>query len=74
MVKRYVEQRSTIELIQSSDDPHEREIISIVGMLDVDDDTLLEMMGNVDLPEHHILHCRQNVKHMLGLDEPSEQT
>ena len=36
-------------------------------MLDVDEPSLLEMMGNVDLPDHHIPHCRENVKHRLGL-------
>ena len=44
---------------------HEKEIISIVALLDVDDDTMLDMMGDVDLPQHHIIHCRKNVKQML---------
>jgi len=65
--KRYVEHTPTIELLHSTDNPHEKEIISIVAMLDVDEETLLNMMGNVDLPDHHILHCRENVKQMLGL-------
>jgi hypothetical protein len=68
--KRYIEQHPTIELLQSSDDPHEKEVISAVALLDVDDDVLLAMMGNVDLPEHHILHCRETVKRMLGVDNP----
>ncbi len=65
--KRYLENRPTLELIKSTDDPHEKELITIVALLDVDDDTMLEMMGNVDLPEHHILDCRRNVKQMLGI-------
>jgi hypothetical protein len=66
--KRYIEHRPTVELIHSTDDPHEKEIISIVALLDVDEKSMLEMMGDVDKPEHHIIHCRENVKHMLGLD------
>ena len=65
--KRYVEHQSTIELLHSTDNPHEKEIISIVAMLDVDEADLLTMMGDVDMPDHHILHCRENVKQMLGL-------
>jgi hypothetical protein len=72
VIKRYVEHCTTMDLIRSTDDPHEKELISIVGLLDVDDDTLLEMMGNVDLPQHHILHCRQNVKQMLGIPDSPE--
>ena len=68
VTKRYVEHRPTMDLIRSTDDPHEKELISIVALFDVDDDTMLEMMGTVDLPEHHILHCRQNVRKMLGID------
>ena len=66
--KRYRENIPTIKLIHSTRDPHEKEIISIVALLDVDEKTMLELMGNVEQPEHHIIHCRENVKHMLGLD------
>jgi len=65
--KRYGENHSTIELINSTNDPHEKEIISIVALFDVDDESMLQMMGNVNLPEHHIIHCRENVKKMMGL-------
>lgn len=65
--KRYREHRPTIELIHSTDDPHEKEIISIVALLDVDEASMLAMMGDVSKPEHHIIHCRENVKRMLGL-------
>ncbi|WP_461481223.1 hypothetical protein [Porticoccus sp.] len=71
VVKRYVEGCSTLELLNSTDDPYHKELISIVALLDVDDETLLEMMGNVHLPQHHILHCRDNVRRILGLADPS---
>lgn len=66
--KRYVDHVPTMELLQSTDDPHEKEVISIVSMLDVDDESLLSMMGGVDMPAHHIIDCRDKVRHMLGLE------
>jgi hypothetical protein len=66
--KKYRDHRSTLELVQSTDDPRQKEIISIVALLDVDEETMIQMMGDVSKPTHHIIHCRQNVKHILGLD------
>lgn len=66
-IRRYAEGRSTIELLDSTDDPHEREVISIVATLDLDEETMLELMGEVDKPVHHIVHCRENIRRMLGL-------
>ena len=65
--RRFKEHHSTLELLKSTDDPHEKEVISIVALLDVDEETMLQMMGNVDKPEHHIVHCRANVKELLEL-------
>lgn len=64
--RRFIEKRPTVDLLASTDDPCEKEIIGIVALLDVDEAALLNLMGNVNLPEHHILHCRENVKKMLG--------
>ncbi len=60
--KRFKDGIPTVELIDHANNDEEREIISIVALLDVDDQTLCEMMGDADLPEHHIIHCRENVK------------
>ncbi len=38
------------------------------ALLDVDEQSMLQLMGDVGKPEHHIIHCRENVKRMLGLD------
>ena len=65
--KKYVEGRSTIELINSTNGPREKEIISIVATLDLDEEAMLELMGGVDRPTHHIIHCREDIKRMLGL-------
>ncbi|NOR73282.1 MAG: hypothetical protein GQ467_05370 [Mariprofundaceae bacterium] len=56
-----------MELINSSNGPREREIISIVATLDLDEDRMLELMGGVDRPTHHIIHCREDIKRLLGL-------
>jgi hypothetical protein len=66
--KRYVDHMSTMDLLKSTDDPHQKEVISIVAMLDVDENTLLGVMGDVDMPDHHIIHCRENVRRMLGVE------
>lgn len=63
--KRFKDDIPTVELIDHANNDKEREIISIAALLDVDDQTLCEMMGDVDLPEHHIIHCRENVKKMM---------
>jgi hypothetical protein len=70
--KRYGEHRPTIELLHSTNDPRQREIISIVAMLDVDEATMLQLMGDVDKPSHHIIHCRENVKRMLGIEDEAD--
>lgn len=67
--RKYRKHISTVELLQSTDDPRQQEIISIVALFDVDENTLLEMMGDVDQPDHHIIHCRDYVKQTLGLDD-----
>ena len=66
--KKYRDHQSTVELIASTNDLRQKEIISIVALFDVDENTLIRMMGGVDKPTHHIIHCREHVKQMLGLD------
>ncbi len=66
--KKFKEHLSTLDLIRSTDDPRQKEIISIVALLDVDEETMLQMMGDVQQPTHHIIHCRESVRQMLGLD------
>ncbi len=65
--KRYHQNCSTMELMQSTEDPHERELISIVAMLDVPDEVLLEVMCNAGMSDEHLIHCRSKAKAMLGL-------
>jgi hypothetical protein len=65
--KRYIENISTLDLLSSVHETRQKEIISIVALLDADDEFLLEMMGDVNLPDHHILHCREELKKMIKL-------
>ena len=51
-----------MELLSSTDVPAEREMVSAVALLDVDRETMLKMMGGVDMPEHHIIHCLENLR------------
>lgn len=67
--RKYQAHQSTLDLMRSTDDPHEKEIISIVALLDIDEETMIKMMGDVSKSTHHIIHCRENVNHMLGLDK-----
>ncbi len=66
--KRYVDHVPTMELLKSTDNAHDKEVISMVSMLDVDDDTLLGVMSDVDMPGDHILDCRETTRRKLGLE------
>ena len=68
MEQRYLRRIPTLELLEATDDPHEKEVISIVSLLDVDEATMLQLMGDVEMPEHHIVHCREDVRKLLDLN------
>ena len=63
--KHYEEGYSTQELLASTDDAQEKEVICIVSMFELDDDSVIRIMGDVNLPEHHILHCREHFREKL---------
>lgn len=64
--ERYVKNRPTMELLSEASDKKDREAIAVVALLDADDKQLLEMMGDVNRADHHILHCRKMTKRMLA--------
>ena len=64
--KRYKEQILTVDLLNSTEDPHEREVIGIVGCLDIDDETFLKIFSNVSKSEQHKLHCRESLKAIIA--------
>ncbi len=53
-------------LTLAGNNKYDREVISIVALLDVNENTMISMMGDVDKPEHHIIECRANVKQMVS--------
>jgi len=64
-IKHYEQGVPTMELLASAANAHEREVISIVAMFELDDVNMLRLMGDVNLPEHHILHCREHFREKL---------
>lgn len=62
IVRRFIEKRSTIELLRSTSDAAEKKIITMVAMLDLDDETVRDLMRNVRQTGDHILACRKRVK------------
>ncbi len=62
--KRFFEGYSTMELLTSAT-AEERLIISIVALVDVDDDALCEMIKGKDYFNENILSCRRNAKNLL---------
>ncbi|MCU7812215.1 MAG: hypothetical protein KZQ77_13395 [Candidatus Thiodiazotropha sp. (ex Notomyrtea botanica)] len=56
--RRYVDKIPTIKLLEHAANDREREAISAIAMLDLDEETMLSLMGDVDMPYHHIIHCR----------------
>ena len=65
IIERYIKNRSTIDLLGSVTDMLAREAITVVALVDSDDEILLEIMGDVNLPDHHILHCREHAKKLI---------
>jgi len=63
--KHYQQGIPTLELLAAANNAHEREVISIVAMFELDDASVLQLMGDVSLPEHHILHCREYFREKL---------
>ncbi|MDX8412251.1 MAG: hypothetical protein R8K46_10355, partial [Mariprofundaceae bacterium] len=63
--KRYVAGISTNDLLQAAKNAHEREVVCIVAMFELDDQAMAKMMGDVNLPEHHIIHCREQFRRRL---------
>lgn len=63
--KRYQQGVPTLELLAEAGNAYEREVIAIVAMFELDDESVLQLMGDVNLPEHHILHCREYFRDAL---------
>lgn len=64
--RHYVQGIPTVELLKSAANTHDREVISVVALFELDDTSVLKLMGDVNLPEHHILHCREYFREKLS--------
>ena len=64
-IKHYVDGMSTLELLNSTADANEKEAICVVAMFELDEKSMLEVMGDINLPEHHIIHCREHFRKEL---------
>ena len=67
-VKRYQEDIPTLELMEMAETESDKEAICAIATFDIDEDSMLEMMGDTNLPEHHIIHCRAKVQRELELE------
>jgi hypothetical protein len=67
--KRYREHIPTMELLHSTEDRHAKEVISMIDLLELDDDSMLRMMEHVEMPEDHIINCCHHTQQILQLKE-----
>jgi len=63
--KRYEDNIPTVELMKQAKNDHEREVIGVISLLDVEDDMLLDILSNVEKSDSHILACRLKTKKYL---------
>jgi Cys-tRNA synthase (O-phospho-L-seryl-tRNA:Cys-tRNA synthase) len=62
IIKRFVDNGRTIDLLRSTNNAREKEIITMVAMLDLDDDLVRSLMAHAGKTAAHVLACRNRVK------------
>jgi hypothetical protein len=65
MHEKYVNNLTTMELMQKAATPFEREMVTIIAMLDVDEKELDRMLHHETKPGCNLKHCRDAVKKLL---------
>ena len=63
--KRFINKTPTLELLKQAKTDRDKEIITVVGMLDVDDEQLYQMLGAAKETDCNIFACRQKLKTWL---------
>jgi len=63
--RKYQQGMTTQALMAQAQSDHDREMIAIVALFEVPEEELLQLMGSVDKPEHHILHCREYFRDLV---------
>lgn len=66
--KRHVEGIPTLELMEMADSQADKEAICAIATFDIDEESLQEIMGDSNQPEHHIIHCKEKVLRELELE------
>lgn len=65
--KRYVKNIPTVELMEKAISEKEKDEICLISMLDIDEDNLAEVMGDLIVDEKcHILSCRRLLRKQIG--------
>lgn len=64
--RRFIENIPTIELINNAESAEEVEAISLVGLIDVKENDLLNIMSDVEKENSHILECRASALNLLN--------
>ncbi len=59
---------TTVALMREAGDDADREMVAVVALLDVDEATLVEAMGDIDLEDHDALCCRRVLEHHLAAE------
>lgn len=60
--RRFIDNISTLELLKLAKNDREKEIITVVGMLDVDDKKLNSMLETAKESDCNIYACRQRLR------------
>lgn len=71
-IKRHVEAIPTVQLLETAESEADKEAICAVAMFDIDRDSMLKIMGDVKLPDNHIVHCSAKVQQELEFELSSK--
>ena len=65
-IRRHVEGVPTVQLLEMAESKVDKEAICAVAMFDIDKDSMLKIMANLNLPDNHIVRCSATV--LRGLE------
>ncbi len=64
---KFIEQHSTVDMMEHAGSDTERAEVAIISLLDVDDATLREVMeGKLEDGECNVVSCRRMLKRQIG--------
>ena len=71
ILKKYHHHIPTLKLLESTSDPHERELILIVALLDVEDSLIHSIIEKVPAQDRYLLEQRNRTKELLHTQQLS---